>query len=189
VQNAEAILPAAFICFFACMKISFDRKCEKIENRKLEQDVQDRRRQDMQDGVAQHIHSDLTEVILGCCFDIMNELGIGFIEKIYKNALFVAIKEKGLKIETEKRFKVMFRGCKIGVYIADLVVAESVIVEVKCCESLLGEHQAQLINYLKVSGILVGLLVNFGKRKVKFKRLHHPDYHAACDHAHLDFLS
>ena len=66
-------------------------------------------------------------------------------------------------------------------YVADLIVEEKVIIELKCCESLLGEHQAQLINYLKVSGILVGLLVNFGKRKVEYKRLHHPDYHAACD--------
>lgn len=144
----------------------------------------------MQDSVvAQQIHSNLTEIILGCCFDVMNELGIGFLESIYKNALFVAIKEKGLKIEAEKRFEVIFRGRKIGLYVADLIVEESVIVELKCCDALLGEHQAQLINYLKVSGILVGLLVNFGKRKVEYKRLHHPDYHVACDHVNLDFLS
>jgi len=92
----------------------------------------------------------------------------------------------GLKIEAEKRFEVIFRGQKIGLYIADLIVEENVIVELKCCESLLGEHQAQLINYLKVSDISVGLLVNFGKRKLEYKRLHHPDHHAACDHAYLD---
>jgi len=76
----------------------------------------------------------------------------------------------------------------VGVYVADLIVAGSVIVELKCCDSLLGEHQAQLINYLKVSGILVGLLVNFGKRKVKYKRLHHHAYHAACNHAYPDLV-
>jgi len=111
----------------------------------------------------------------------MNELGVGFLESVYKNALFIAIKEKGLKIEAEKRFEVIFRGRKVGLYVADLIIEEKVIIELKCCESLLGEHQAQLINYLKVSGILVGLLVNFGKRKVEYKRLHHPDHHAACD--------
>ena len=137
------------------------------------------------------LYSELTEVILGCCFDVMNELGIGFLEAVYKNALFIAIKEKGLKIEAEKRFEVIFRNRKIGLYVADLIVEGKVIIELKCCESLLGEHQAQVINYLKVSGVLVGLLVNFGKRKVEYNRLHHPDHHAACDLANpvVNYLS
>lgn len=136
-------------------------------------------------------HSSLTEIIIGTCFDVMNELGTGFLESVYKNALFIAIKEKELSVEVEKKFEVMFRGRRVGLYIADLIVENSVIIELKCCDSLLGEHQAQLINYLKASGILVGLLVNFGKRKVEYKRLHHPDYHvhhAACDPAYPDFL-
>ena len=139
----------------------------------------------MQDN-NQPLHSELTKTILGSCFDVMNELGIGFLESVYKNALFIALREKGLKIESEKRFEVLFRDRKIGLYVADLIVEESVIIELKCCDTLLGEHQAQLINYLKVSGILVGLLVNFGKRKVDYKRLHHPDHHAACDLAYPD---
>ena len=129
----------------------------------------------------------LTETILGCCFDVMNELGSGFLESVYKNALFIAIKEKGLRLEAEKRFEVIFRGRKIGLYIADLIIEGNVIVELKCCESFLREHQAQLINYMKVSGVFVGLLVNFGKRKVEYKRLHRPDHHAACDHAYPVF--
>ena len=64
----------------------------------------------------------LTETILGCCFDVMNELGSGFLESVYKNALFIAIKEKGLSIEAEKRFEVIFRGRKICLYIADLIM-------------------------------------------------------------------
>ena len=145
--------------------------------------MQDRKRQDRQDNACQ-VHYELTKTILGSCFDVMNELGTGFLESVYKNALFIAIKEKGLTIEAEKRFEVIFRGRKVGLYVADLIVEGSVIVELKCCDSLQGDHQAQLINYLKVSGILVGLLVNFGNRKVEYKRLHHPDYHAACDPAH-----
>ena len=133
------------------------------------------------------LFQELTETILGCCFDVMNELGVGFLESVYKNAIFIALREKGLRVDVEKRFEVIFRGRKIGLYIADLIVEGNVIIELKCCESLLGEHQAQLINYLKVSNIPVGLLVNFGKRKVEYKRLHHPDHPAACDLAYLDF--
>ena len=117
------------------------------------------------------LYAELTEAILGSCFDVMNELGTGFLESEYKNALFIAIKEKGLKIEVEKRFEVIFRNRKIGLYVADLIVEEKVIIELKCCESLHGEHQAQLINYLKVSGILVGLLVNFGGDSLEWKRI------------------
>lgn len=127
------------------------------------------------------LHQQITEIILGCCFEVMNELGSGFLESVYKNALIVAIKEKGLRIEAEKRFEVIFRKRKIGLYIADLIVEDFILIELKCCKQLLSEHQAQLINYLKVSGILVGLLVNFGKRKIEYKRLHHPDHPTAGD--------
>lgn len=121
------------------------------------------------------LKAELTESILGCCFDVMNELGSGFLESVYKNAVYIALKEKAFEVEIEKRFEILFRGRKIGLYVADLVVEDCVILELKCCEKLLGEHQAQLINYLKASGIPVGLLVNFGKRMVEYKRLHHPD--------------
>ena len=132
-------------------------------------------------------HTEITETILGCSFDVMNELGIGFLESVYKNALVVALREKGVKVEIEKRFQVTFRGQNIGLYIADLVVEETVIVELKCCEKILPEHQAQTINYLKSSGVLVGLLINFGKRKVAYKSLHHPDHPATCDPVHPVF--
>jgi GxxExxY protein len=124
--------------------------------------------------MQEHHLSDLTEIILGTCFDVMNELGSGFLESVYKNALFIALQAKGLYVETEKRFVVMFRDRQIGTFNADLVVNNAVIIELKCCEALCGEHQAQVINYLKTSGIMVGLLVNFGKRKIEFKRLYHP---------------
>jgi GxxExxY protein len=125
----------------------------------------------------QNVQEDkLTETILGCCFDVMNELGIGFLEAVYKNALYLCLMEKGLSVVTEKRFDVVFKGRKIGYYIADLIVNNEVIVELKCCDLLQGDHQAQLINYLKVSGVLKGLLVNFKYRIVDYKRLHHPNH-------------
>ena len=120
-------------------------------------------------------HSDISEIIIGCCFEIMKELGAGFLEKIYKNALFIAMKQKGLTVLAEQSFEVVFRNHRIGTYVADLVVENAIVVELKCCASLLPEHQAQVINYLKASGTPVGLLVNFGHQKLEYKRLHHPD--------------
>lgn len=109
----------------------------------------------------------------------MNELGCGFLEAVYKNALCLALATAGHKVEMERKFEVLFRNQKVGVYIADLFVDSTVVVELKCCDQTLPEHQAQLINYLKASGVMVGLLVNFGKRKLEFKRVHHPDHYIA----------
>lgn len=116
-------------------------------------------------------HSELTGAILGCCFEVMQEFGPGFLEKVYKNALLIAMRQKGLQVEIEKSYEVIFRGKVVGRYQADLVVNQTVIVELKCCEKLISEHQAQTFNYLKVSGLPIGLLVNFQRRKLEWKRL------------------
>ncbi len=126
-------------------------------------------------------YSDITENILGICFDVMNELGSGFLENVYKNALFIILKEKGLSVLAEQTFEIVFRNHKIGKYIADLIVENSIIIELKCCKKLLPEHQAQLINYLKASGLPVGLLVNFGNQKLEYKRVHHPNIYVEVD--------
>ena len=105
----------------------------------------------------------------------MNTLGTGFLESIYKNSLLIAMTDSWLKVSTERGFEVIFHGRKVGIFIPDLIV------ELKSCEHLLAEHQTQLINYLAVTNVQVGLLVNFGRRKLEYKRLHHPVYHAACD--------
>jgi|SRR3990167_8269760 len=120
-------------------------------------------------------YSDLTGSILSCCFEVMKELGPGFIESVYKNALLIAMRQKGLHIEVERAFEVLFRGTVIGRYRADLVVGQAVVVELKCCESLVREHQAQLFNYLKVSRLPIGLLVNFRRGKLDWKRLQSKD--------------
>src|SRR3990172_2763079 len=85
------------------------------------------------------IHSDISEIIIGCCFEIMKELGAGFLENVYKNALFLAMKQKGLSVLAEQSFEVMFRNHKIGKYIADLIVENAIVVELKCCTILLCE--------------------------------------------------
>jgi GxxExxY protein len=129
---------------------------------------------DMQDEEKEsHLpHFELTRTILGCCFEVMKEVGPGFQERVYKNALLITMKQKGLQVEIEKPFEVGFRGKVIGRYSADLVVEKMVIVELKCCERIICEHQAQLFNYLKVSELPIGLLVNFRRRKLEYQRLH-----------------
>jgi GxxExxY protein len=122
-------------------------------------------------------HSELTSAILGCCFEVMKELGPGFLEKVYKNALLIAMRQRGLQVEMERPYEVIFRGKVIGRYNADLVVDQTVIVELKCCDSLIREHQAQLFNYLKVADLPIGLLVNFRRRKLEWKRLHSNERH------------
>jgi GxxExxY protein len=102
----------------------------------------------------------------------MKELGPGFQERVYKNALLIAMKQEGLQVEVEKPFEVIFRDRIIGRYSADLVVGKMVIIELKCCECLVREHQAQLFNYLKISGLPIGLLINFRRRKLDYQRLH-----------------
>ena len=127
------------------------------------------------------LHSELSRIILGCCFEVAKELGCGFLEKIYKNALLIAMRQKGLMVEIEQSYEVMFRQHKIGKYIADLVVENLIVVELKCCSVLMSEHQSQLITYLKASTLPVGLLVNFGRQKLEYRRLQHPDIFATCE--------
>ena len=133
-------------------------------------------------------HSDLTEIILDSCFNVMNDRGVGFLEAVYKNSLVVSLRRKNLFVETEKTYEIFYQNQRVGFYRADIVVEESVTVEAKYCKELASEHSDQLINYLKASGIKVGLLINFGKRKIQFKRLCHPDYYPAAvgDPAYLD---
>jgi GxxExxY protein len=116
-------------------------------------------------------HFELTGSIMNCCFEVMKEVGPGFLENVYKNALLIAMRQKGLQVEVERTFEVMFRDNVVGRYRADLIVEQTVIVELKCCESLGKEQQAQLFNYLKVSQLPVGLLVNFRRGKLEWKRL------------------
>jgi GxxExxY protein len=148
-----------------------------------EQDMQDHceaQRQDMQDKL---LIPSSTEQILHCCFEVMNSLGSGFLESVYKNALIIALIDHGLQVITDRSFDVVFRKQKVGLFIPDLIVNNTVIVELKCCEHLLSEHQAQLINYLAVTNIPTGILVNFQKRRLEYKRVYHPAYPAGAPRA------
>jgi GxxExxY protein len=113
---------------------------------------------------------ELTEKILKGAFAVHNALGCGFLEKIYSNALLVELRQMGLGCEQEVPFKVLYKGAVIGDYCADLVIGRRVLVELKACAGLEGVHEAQILNYLKASGIRVGLLMNFGRPKLQYRR-------------------
>lgn len=115
------------------------------------------------------IPQELIDIILKQFYRIYNDLGYGFLERVYQNALYYALVEQGLKCETEKPIKVYHDGHVVGDYRADLLVEDCVILELKACEELNPAHEAQLINYLRATEIEVGYLLNFGK-KAKFSR-------------------
>lgn len=119
-------------------------------------------------------HQELTSRIIEGCFEVANELGPGFLESVYQRALLVALDAKGLQVSIEAPLKVYFRGRVVGHFEADLLVEGKVLVELKAVRMLLPEHKAQTINYLKATGIEVGLLVNFGLAHIEIKRLYHP---------------
>ncbi|MCY4557280.1 MAG: GxxExxY protein [Chloroflexi bacterium] len=118
------------------------------------------------------LHSDLTRIIIGCAFDVLNELGPGFLESVYEKAMAIAVSEAGLRVRTQAPIEVLFRGQVVGEFYADLLIDDKVIVELKAVPSPLAPiHEAQLINYLNATGVQVGLLMNFGQPKLQYRRL------------------
>lgn len=113
----------------------------------------------------------LTEKIIACCFKVHSELGLGFNERIYHNALKIVLKEKKLKYQTEQYFPVHFENKKVGSLRLDLIIEGKVIVEVKAVSGYIPEvFKYQILSYLKVSNLHVGLLVNFGGKSCQVKR-------------------
>jgi GxxExxY protein len=126
---------------------------------------------DKQDGQDMGLkHEEITKTIIGCAFEVINELGTGFLESVYEKALLLALRQKSLSAIAQHPVKVMFRNECVGDFYADLFVAGKVIVELKAAKAIAPEHQAQVINYLNATGIEVGLLINFGNPKLEYKR-------------------
>ncbi|MBT0652206.1 GxxExxY protein [Geobacter luticola] len=105
---------------------------------------------------------ELTDAIICCFYTVYNTLGYGFLEKVYENALKVELGKRGLKAKVQYPITVQYNGEPVGEYFADILVEDEVIVEIKAAKTLLNEHEAQLLNYLKGTGKEVGLLLNFG---------------------------
>ena len=113
---------------------------------------------------------ELTQKILEASFAVHNALGAGFLEKVYSNALMLELRSMGVSCDPEVAFKVKYKNVIVGDYCADLVVESTVLVELKACTGLDSVHEAQILNYLKASGIHVGLLMNFGKPRLEYRR-------------------
>lgn len=115
-------------------------------------------------------HEDVTGAVIGCAFEVQGELGVGFIESVYRRSMAIAIRGRGFDVAVQQPLRVFFRGYCVGDFVADLIVDHRVLVELKAVRALAPEHHAQVINYLHATGIEVGLLINFGKPRVEYRR-------------------
>jgi len=115
----------------------------------------------------------LVEKVIGAAYEVGNVLGAGFLERIYERALMEELALRGVAVKAQAPFPVAYKGKHIGTYAADLVVADRLLVEVKCVDQFSNEHLAQCINYLKVSGLHLALLINFRHPKVEWRRVVH----------------
>jgi GxxExxY protein len=114
-------------------------------------------------------HSELSKKIIAAAYNVHNELGHGFLERVYKNALAIELEEAGLKCSREVPLKVSYHNRIVGDYYADIIVEDKIVVEVKAVNKLDSIHEVQLVNYLKATGLNIGLLINFGQ-SVEVKR-------------------
>ncbi len=117
------------------------------------------------------LYKEITEQILGAAFEVWKVLGYGFLEKVYENALVEEFRRRNVSVQQQFAIEVYYKGVSIGYYVADLFVEGKVIVEIKAEREYNTKHEAQLLNYLKATGVKIGLLLNFGEPKCEFKRM------------------
>jgi len=115
-------------------------------------------------------HEDVTETIIGCAYRVYNKMGFGFLESVYEKCLLIELQKAGLNAEPQKPVTVYYDGEIVGKFIADIVVNDDIILELKSVKRFIKAHEVQLVNYLVATGKPVGLLLNFGERKVEVKR-------------------
>jgi len=113
----------------------------------------------------------ITHAILGCAYKVSNTLGCGFVEKVYENALAIELGKAGLKVEQQRGVSVQYEGVVVGEFATDLLVEDRIILELKALSALDNVHMAQCMNYLKASGLTLGLLLNFGGPKLEVQRI------------------
>jgi GxxExxY protein len=116
------------------------------------------------------IQKEITERIIGCAYNVYNSMGSGFLESVYERCLLIELKKCGLKTESQKPIKVKYNGEIVGDFIADLLVEDKIIVELKAIRELNKTHETQLVNYLTATGLDLGLLINFSDERVQIKR-------------------
>ncbi len=120
---------------------------------------------------TKYLHSETTELIIKAFYKVYNTLGYGFLEKVYENAMLIELRKMGMECSNQQRILVYYEGQVVGEYVADIFVANKVIIELKAVETLLEGHRAQLINYLKATSYEVGLVMNFGPEPEISKRV------------------
>ena len=113
----------------------------------------------------------LSEKIIGCAYDVANKLGSGFLEKVYENALAYEIRKLRLKVEVQKPLSVVYENVVVGEYFADLLVEDTLVIELKTSNGFSDNHKAQCINYLNATRLPLCLLINFGRPRVEIKRV------------------
>ena len=123
-----------------------------------------------------YLHSEITQLIIKAFYNVYNSLGYGFLEKVYENAMMIELKKLGLNCEKQVPLTVYYDEVKVGDYFADIIVEDKIIVELKAAESLILEHEAQLVNYLRATEIVVELLLNFGKKAIHKRRVLTAEY-------------
>lgn len=117
------------------------------------------------------IYKELSYKIVGLAIQVRKELGYGFLEKVYENALMVLCRENGIKAEQQVPIKVRFHGVIVGDYFADILIEDSIILELKALDKIVSIHKAQTLNYLKATGLRLAILLNFGKELLEHERL------------------
>ena len=120
--------------------------------------------------MAQLVHRSLSHSVLGSAFSVANILGPGLLEAVYEQALVIELTHQGLQVEQQKAFPVFYKGELTGAYLADLVVEDTIILELKSVKEFAPAHEAQLVNYLRISKLPVGYLINFRNPKVQYRR-------------------
>jgi len=112
----------------------------------------------------------VTETIIGCAYGVYNKMGFGFLESVYEKCLLIEMRKAGLDAELQKSIIVYYEGEVVGEFVADIIVNDAVIIELKSVRRIVRAHEVQLVKYLVATGKPVGLILNFGERKVEIKR-------------------
>jgi GxxExxY protein len=115
-------------------------------------------------------YKELTEKIIGCAYSVYNKMGFGFLESVYEKCMLVELRKEGLKSESQKSLTAFYENEIVGEFIADIIVNDTVILELKSAKQIIKAHEVQLVNYLVTTGKPVGLILNFSENKVEVKR-------------------
>ncbi len=117
------------------------------------------------------LHKELSYKVIGAVMEVHNTLGAGFLEKVYENAVIIKLNKNGMKVVQQAPLKVHFEGEIVGEYFADILVEDEIILEMKCVEKITDIHRAQVINYLKATGLKLGIIINFARPKLEYERI------------------